>query len=538
MKIVIAGPKGAGKTTVGNELSKLIGLEAVETDILVEEEYEKKTGSKKSCRQIYTDHGNEYFRNLEKQVAADTFDMDWKLVITGGSILLSPHNRLPLRNNAIIVYLKTDPRVAWQRATANGIPPWLDGPDGKEKFNKELTYRNEVIEPYADLVLDSTEDNPRLLAENIQDLLTEELSVRSTAANTYGQIIRVTTFGESHGPAIGAVLDGIRPGLDFDLEQIQIQMNRRRPGQSDVTTPRSEKDRVHVLSGVFENKTTGAPIALVVYNKDQDSSKYEGIKDLFRPGHADFTYYKKYGIRDHRGGGRSSGRETASRVMAGAVAKQIIEKKGVKIIAHAIEVAGVKAQKCDHSQIEKNPVRCADPAAAKLMEQKIIDAKDDNDSVGGIIKLEILNLPPGLGDPVFDKLDARITRAIMTLGAVKAIEIGAGFELAKMKGSQSNDQMSENGFLSNNAGGISGGISTGQPVQIKIGVKPTASIAKPQKTINLDKKNKPIETHGRHDPCIIPRVIPVIENMTALALLDAWCVQEKLRPDWKDSANK
>jgi chorismate synthase len=534
MKIVIAGPKGAGKTTVGKALSNLTALEAVETDDLIEQEYEKKTGQKKTCRQIYIEHGNEYFRQVEQHVTAQTFDIDWKLLITGGSTMLSHQNRIPLRNNAIVIYLKPTPEIAWQRAAKNGTPPWLKGPDGKEKFYAQLRQRNEVIEPYADIVVDSSQDSPQLIAQNIRDLLTQELSVRSTAANTYGQIIKVTTFGESHGPAIGAVLDGIRPGLEFDLEQLQIQMNRRRPGQSDVTTPRSEKDRIHVLSGVFQNKTTGAPIAMVVYNKDQDSSKYEGIKDLFRPGHADFTYYKKYRIRDHRGGGRSSGRETASRVMAGALAKQIIEKKGVKIIAHAIEIAGVKASKCDYSLIEKNPVRCADNHAAKLMEQKIIQAKEDNDSVGGIIKLEILNLPPGLGDPVFDKLDARITRAIMTLGAVKAIEIGAGFDLTKMKGSQSNDQISSKGFLSNNAGGISGGISTGQPVEIKIGVKPTASIARPQKTIDLDNNERIIETHGRHDPCIIPRVIPVIENMSALALLDAWHVQQKLNPDWPD----
>jgi chorismate synthase len=534
MKIVIAGPKGAGKSTLGKALSELTGLTAIETDRLIEDLYQEETGHHKSYRQIYVDHGKTYFRQLEKQVAEQMRDVDWRLVITGGSILLAPENRLALRYNAILVYFTTSADVAWERSTRDGVPPWLEGPDGREKFNAELMYRNEVIQPYADLVLNSTTDDPMQLAKQIRDLISQELVVRSRAANTYGDVIRITTFGESHGLAVGAVLDGIKPGVAFDLDEVQRQMNRRRPGQSQVTTPRSEKDRVEVLSGVFEGKTTGAPIAMVIFNRDQDPSKYEGIKDLFRPGHADFTYYKKYGIRDFRGGGRSSGRETASRVMCGAVARMILQQRGVNIVAHAIEIAGVRVQTCDYDAIEQNPVRCADPQAAEEMVSAIMTAKDDSDSVGGVIQLEITGVPVGLGDPVFEKLDARLTRAIMTLGAVKAIEIGKGFELTRMRGSESNDQMGKGGYLTNNAGGISGGISTGQPILMRVGVKPTSSIAKPQRTIDKAMMDKQIETHGRHDPCIVPRVIPVIENMTALALLDAWEVQVRINPKWPD----
>ncbi|MHC5137334.1 MAG: chorismate synthase [Planctomycetota bacterium] len=373
------------------------------------------------------------------------------------------------------------------------------------------------------------------MSEIAIDAITQEIAIRSRAANTYGDVIRVTTFGESHGPAIGAVLDGVKPGIDFPYDAIQKELTRRRPGQSDVTTPRDEKDKLHVLSGVFEGKTTGAPIAMAIYNADQDSSKYEGIKDLFRPGHADFTYYQKYGIRDHRGGGRSSGRETAGRVMCGALVRGLLAEKGVKIIAHSVEIAGIPAETCDHSVIESNDVRCADPIAAEKMKAAIIAAKDDNDSVGGIVKLEIHGLPAGLGDPVFAKLDARLTNAVMTIGAIKGIEVGEGFQLTKLRGSQSNDNMEDGSFTSNNAGGITGGISTGQPVFLRIAVKPTSSIAKPQKTIDHDGITQDIETHGRHDPCIVPRIIPVIENMTALVLYDCWAVQSRLNPSWKDA---
>ncbi len=436
--------------------------------------------------------------------------------------------------NAILIYLTADPGTLWTRIAEKGLPPWLRGPDARAQLDQNVAYREELLSPFADAVIDTTGKTPEEIAGIAMQQIVEELAVRCRAANTYGDIIRVTTFGESHGPAIGAVLDGVQPGIEFSQEEIQKQLTRRRPGQSDVTTPRDEKDQVEILSGVFHGKTTGAPIAMAIINRDHDSSKYEGIKDLFRPGHADFTYYRKYGIRDYRGGGRSSGRETAGRVMGGAFALQELTKRGVTIVAHAVEIAGIKAEKCDYGAIESNAVRCADPAAAERMIQAILAAKDDNDSVGGVIQLEIRGLPVGLGDPVFQKLDAKLTAAIMTVGAIKGIEVGKGFALTRMRGSQSNDNMGDGGFVTNNAGGITGGISTGQPITLRLAVKPTSSIAKPQRTMNEQMENRPIETHGRHDPCIVPRVIPVIECMAALALLDAWEVQNRLRPEWND----
>lgn len=532
MKIVIAGPKGSGKSALGRELVDLTHLPIIETDSLIEKLHEERDGHFLTCREIFVEHGEGYFRDLEREVTQQVCNLDWYFVVTGGSIMMDPDNRRALRRNGLIVFVSAQTEVLWERATAKGIPPWLDGPDGRSNYEQEVALRDEVIRPFADILVDTSEKSPAELADEVMKRITCEMSIRSHAANTYGDIIHVTTFGESHGPAIGAVLDGVQPGIEISEEDIQIELNRRRPGQSDVVTPRSEKDRVHILSGVFEGKTTGAPIAMVIYNQDQDSSKYEGIKELFRPGHADFTFYKKYGIRDHRGGGRSSGRETAGRVMGGAVAKKILKDRGVTFIAHAIEVAGIKAQTCDHAVIENNVVRCADPEAAKAMEAAIIAAKDDTDSVGGVIQLEIYGVPAGLGDPVFDKLDARLAKALLSLGATKGFEIGKGFELTRMRGSQSNDGMNSEGFISNNAGGISGGISTGDPIVIRMAVKPTSSIVKQQKTVDIQFNDQTIEVHGRHDPCIVPRIIPVVENMAALVILDAWEIQERLRPDW------
>jgi chorismate synthase len=393
----------------------------------------------------------------------------------------------------------------------------------------------DAIEPFADIKLELENKSPDNAATEIAETLGEELAIRFRSANTFGEIIRITTFGESHGPAIGAILDGIKPGIEISGDEIQSELDRRRPGQSAVTTPRKETDRVQILSGVFDGKTTGAPIAMVIFNRDQDSSKYESIRDVFRPGHADFTYYKKYGIRDYRGGGRSSGRETAGRVACGAIAKKLLSERGVRIVAHSVEIGGVKAETCDYDAIEKNMVRCADPIAASKMEEAILRAKESSDSVGGIAQLDILGVPVGLGDPVFFKLDARLTYAIMTIGATKGVEVGGGFQLARLHGSESNDPMQDGGFLSNNAGGITGGISTGQPILLRVVVKPTSSIAQRQKTIDLQGNNREIEVHGRHDPCIMPRIIPVIENMAALVILDAWEVQSRLRPGWDKS---
>jgi chorismate synthase len=533
VKIVLAGPKGAGKSSVAAELAKLTGLEAIETDRLIERQFEADTGEKHTCREIFIEHGEQAFRDVEQKVAVELAEADWKLIVSGGSSLLDPASRRALRKNAILIYLTADPETLWNRIAQGGIPPWLRGPDARAQLDKNVAYREELLGPYADAVIDTTDKTPEQIAQVAMQHVVEEMTVRCRMANTYGDIIRVTTFGESHGPAIGAVLDGVRPGIEFSADEIQTQLNRRRPGQSEVTTPRDEKDRVEILSGVFGGKTTGAPIAMAIINRDHDSSKYEGIKDLFRPGHADFTYYRKYGIRDYRGGGRSSGRETAGRVMGGAFALKELAKRGVKIVAHAVEIAGVAAETCDYEAIEKNPVRCADPKAAEHMVQAILAAKDDNDSVGGIIQLEIQGLPAGLGDPVFQKLDAKLTAAIMTVGAIKGIEVGKGFSLTRLRGSLSNDGMADGCFVSNNAGGITGGISTGQPITLRVAVKPTSSLARPQQTLDTNMQNRTIETHGRHDPCIVPRVIPVIESMAALALLDAWQVQDHLRPGWE-----
>ena len=347
--------------------------------------------------------------------------------------------------------------------------------------------------------------------------------------NTFGKAFSITTWGESHGPAVGVVIDGCPPGLELTEADIQHDLDRRRPGQSEVSTPRTEEDKIEILSGVFQGKTTGTPIAMLVRNKDSDSSKYDIIKDTPRPGHADFTYQIKYGIRDHRGGGRSSARETVARVAAGAVAKKILAQNGIEIFAHVIELGGIKASPVLVEDIKKNlesnPIRCADPDAAKAMLERVKKAKADDDSIGGVVEIIALNVPPGLGEPVFDKLDANLAGALMGIGAVKGVEIGAGLQSARMTGSQMNDPMGiEKGkvvCLSNNAGGILGGISSGGPIVCRIAVKPTPSIAKLQKTVNLsDLTETEITIEGRHDPTIPPRIVPVAEAMVALVLVD------------------
>jgi chorismate synthase len=347
--------------------------------------------------------------------------------------------------------------------------------------------------------------------------------------NTFGKAFSITTWGESHGPAVGVVIDGCPPGLELTEADIQHDLDRRRPGQSEVSTPRTEEDKIEILSGVFQGKTTGTPIAMLVKNKDSDSSKYDVIKDTPRPGHADFTYQMKYGLRDHRGGGRSSARETVARVAAGAVAKKILAQQGIEILAHVIELGGIKASPVLVEDIKKNvelnPIRCADPDAAKTMLDMVKKAKIDNDSIGGVVEIIALNVNPGLGEPVFDKLDANLAGALMGIGAVKAVEIGAGLRSAGMTGSQMNDPFGiENGkvvCLSNNAGGILGGISSGEPIVCRIAVKPTPSISKPQRTVNLqDLTETDIIIEGRHDPTIPPRIVPVAEAMVALVLAD------------------
>ena len=345
----------------------------------------------------------------------------------------------------------------------------------------------------------------------------------------FGKFFRVLTFGESHGKAVGVVVDGVLPGLSLNETDIQRELDRRRPGQSAVTSARSEKDRVEILSGVFQGKTLGTPICMLVRNQDQRSGDYDALKDVFRPGHADFTYQLKYGIRDHRGGGRASARETVGRVAAGAIARKELNDLGIVIRAGTVAVGSVIAHQRCWEEIERNPVRCPDSDAAKLMEDAILKAGAEGNSLGGLVELEILGVPPGLGDPVFDKLDAILAQSLMSIGAVKGVEIGEGFNAARLTGRQMNDEMTSEGFLSNRSGGILGGISTGAPILVRIGVKPTPSIRHPQKTIDLMGQDRTIVINGRHDPCICPRIVPVVESMAAIAIYDAWLAKERLQ---------
>jgi chorismate synthase len=327
--------------------------------------------------------------------------------------------------------------------------------------------------------------------------------------NTFGTNFRITTFGESHGPAVGAVIDGCPAGLALAESDIQPLLDRRRPGTSALVSPRDEKDRVEILSGVFEGRTTGTPIALLVRNEEHQSKDYEELRTLFRPGHADFTYQQKYGCRDHRGGGRSSGRETLGRVAAGAVAMKFLAGKGIMISGGIVSVHG--------------------KTGTAAIEAEILAAKNAGDSVGGIVEITARGCPAGLGDPVFGKLDAQIAAAIMGIGAVKGVEIGDGFESAGRFGSGNNDPIRKNGFVSNHAGGILGGISSGQEIVVRIAVKPTPSIAQAQKTIDIHGNDADISVKGRHDPCIVPRIVPVAESMLALVLADCWLEQAKYR---------
>ena len=348
----------------------------------------------------------------------------------------------------------------------------------------------------------------------------------------FGHIFRISTFGESHGPALGVVLDGVPPLLSLDEADIQKDLDRRRPGQSSLTTPRNESDKVEILSGVFEGKTTGAPIALLVRNTNQQSKDYSNIKDLYRPGHADYTFEQKYGIRDYRGGGRSSGRETTARVAAGAIAKKILDQHNITIIGYTKSVGPIACQTIDYSVIEQNPVRAADLQAAQAMADLIEQAKAEGDSVGGVVEAVIKGCPPGLGDPVFDKLEAKLSHALMSIGTIKGIEFGLGFEATKLKGSEHNDAFTLEGAQvhtkTNHAGGILGGISNGEDIVLRVAVKPASSISKIQDTVTKDSHLTKVEVHGRHDPCICPRVVPVVEAMIAITLADALLIQKTI----------
>ena len=340
------------------------------------------------------------------------------------------------------------------------------------------------------------------------------------SGNTFGELFRVTTFGESHGPGLGVIIDGVPAGVKIDEALIQRDLDRRRPGQSKVSTMRKEPDRVEILSGVFEGVSTGTSLAMVIRNTDQRSQDYGRLAELFRPGHADLGFFKKYGVRDYRGGGRSSGRETSMRVAAGAVAKMVLATMGVSVRACSMMIGGVYAETVDWSVVEENIVRSPDLAAAEKMVAAIRAAQADRDSVGGIICCEAYGVPAGWGEPVFDKLDALLAHAILSIGGIKGIEIGAGFEAPKKRGSENNDSILPSGFASNHAGGILGGISNGDVITFRAAMKPTSSIAKKQHTIDKEGNATEIEVLGRHDPCLVPRAVPVVEAMTALVLAD------------------
>lgn len=348
-------------------------------------------------------------------------------------------------------------------------------------------------------------------------------------SSTFGRLFTITTFGESHGQAVGVVLDGLPPGFEISVEAIQKDLDRRRPGQSAVTTQRKESDTIHVLSGLFEGKTTGTPMCLVAYNEDARPKDYESLKDVYRPGHADLTYQAKYGLRDHRGSGRASGRETLGRVAAGSVARQMLATVGVSVVSGTVAVAEVVATRRDWDSVERNPVRCPDAEAAVEMERVILAARDDQDSVGGVVEVVARGVPAGWGDPTMEKLDSEIARAMLSIPAIKGVEIGDGFAVTRLRGSQANDAMGPRGFLSNHQGGILGGISTGQDVVARLAVKPASSIGKPQPTVDAHGQPVTIQIEGRHDPCICPRVCPVGEAMMTLVLVNAWLRQRALR---------
>jgi chorismate synthase len=360
------------------------------------------------------------------------------------------------------------------------------------------------------------------------------------SSNAFGNTISFITFGESHGPYIGVVIDGVKPGQPIDLTEIQHELNRRKPGQSSVTTPRNEADEAIIVSGVFEGKTTGTPLCILIKNQDQRSKDYGAIADILRPGHASHTYLQKYGVFDYRGGGRASGRETALRVAAGAIAKQFLRERGIEIIGFTRQVAHVRAETrtedIDVNIIESNIVRAPDVNAAEEMIAVIHEAQADGDSVGGVVEVVVKGCPAGLGEPMYHKLDADLAHALMTLGAVKGFEIGNGFESVLLRGSANNDPYYKDAggnfrTTTNNAGGIVGGISNGEDISVRIAVKAASSITKPTKTANRNGDMVDFSVEGRHDPCICPRVVPVAEAMVALVLLDHVLLQERISTD-------
>ena len=349
------------------------------------------------------------------------------------------------------------------------------------------------------------------------------------AANSFGNIFRITTAGESHGKGNVVIIDGVPSGLKLSEKDLQPDLDRRKPGQSKITTQRKEDDKADILSGVFEGKTTGTSIAILIPNQDQRSKDYSNIKDLYRPGHADFTYDKKYGFRDYRGGGRSSARETVARVAAGAIAKKILKTMNIEVHSYTKQVADIIFEVKDDSiinlkQIESNPVRCPDSKIAEKMIAKIDELRKEQDSIGGIAEIYVKNMPVGIGEPIFDRLKAELAKSMFSIPAVTGVEFGAGFLTAFRKGSENNDLFyNDSGQIktkTNNHGGILGGISTGMPIVFRAAIKPTSSISKEQQTIDRDGNEQTMQVKGRHDPCLVPRFIPIAEAMTAIVLLD------------------
>ena len=350
--------------------------------------------------------------------------------------------------------------------------------------------------------------------------------------SSIGEMFRVTTFGESHGPALGCVVDGCPPGLELAEADLQVDLDRRKPGTSKFATQRKEADVVRILSGTFEGLTTGTSIGLIIENEDQRSRDYSEIKDKFRPNHADYAYTRKYGVRDYRGGGRASARETAMRVAAGAIAKKYLRHKcGVMVRGYLAQMGDISVDSVDWQEIERNPFFCPDKSKVSLMEELIDQLRRDGDSVGARVTVVAESVPAGLGEPVFDKLDADIAKALMSINAVKGVEIGAGFDVVKGRGTEQRDEMTSNGFVANHAGGILGGISSGQDIVANIALKPTSSITTPARTIDVNGRDTEIVTKGRHDPCVGIRATPIAEAMLAIVLLDHFLRQRGQNAD-------
>ena len=351
------------------------------------------------------------------------------------------------------------------------------------------------------------------------------------SGSSYGQIFKLTTFGESHGAAIGGIIEGFPSNFALDLAAVQQALDKRRPGQSGLVSPRNEKDELEILSGIFDGKTTGSPIAFLIKNQDQQSKDYQQLKDTFRPSHADYTYQQKYGYRDHRGGGRSSARETACRVVAGAIAAQALQKLGVKASTFVDQIGTIQLQSqqwFSTEQIEASPLRCPDPVISAQMEALVKEMQQKGDTIGGSVRSVIEGVPAGWGEPVFDKLHAELGKAMLSINAVKGFEIGSGFAAIQMKGSEHNDQFLPDGTtVTNHSGGIQGGISNGMPITFRVAFKPVASIAQPQEVLAQDGQLKELAIEGRHDACVVPRAVPIVEAMAHIVLFDFYLRQQR-----------